>query len=258
MTNWLPFLEVLANKADEIALKFFRTANLHIDAKPDMSPVSEADKAIEEAAYELVQKHHPDLGFFGEEQGDRSDSEEVRLIIDPIDATRNFIRGIPIFATLLAIEEKDEIIAGLVSAPALATRWSAARGLGAFRNEQFIRASGIQEFRNAQVFHGDLSGMEETPPPEGAPQLLTQVQRTRGFGDFYQHMLVAEGAGEVAIDPEVRPWDIAALQVIVEEAGGKATTLGGVRSIHGGSLITSNGFLHEDVLKILAAKDDLR
>ncbi|MFQ5676335.1 MAG: inositol monophosphatase family protein [bacterium] len=258
MTDWLPFLEVLANQADEIALKFFRKANLHIDAKSDMSPVSEADKAIEEVAYELVQKHHPDLGFFGEEQGDRSDSQEVRLIIDPIDATRNFIRGIPIFATLLAIEEKDEIIAGLVSAPALATRWRAARGLGAFRNEQRIRVSGIQEFRNAQVFHGDLSGMEETSPPEGTPDLLRKVQRTRGFGDFYQHMLVAEGAGEVAIDPEVRAWDVAALQVIVEEAGGKATTLNGERSIHGGSLITSNGLMHEDVLKILAAKDDLR
>ncbi len=254
-TDWLKFLEEIADQADQIALHFFRKQNLHIETKPDLSPVTEADKAIEEATYELVQKNHPGLGFFGEEQGEVLKSNSVRLIIDPIDATRNFMRGIPLFATLLAIEEDGEVIAGLVAAPALATRWSAARGQGAVRNGQSIQVSGIQNFRYSQVFHGDLSGLEETEPPPGAYTLMGQVQRTRGFGDFYQHMLVAEGAGEIAIDPEVRPWDVAALQIIVEEAGGRATTLDSERSIYGYSLVTTNGLVHDKVLKILALKD---
>ena len=144
----------------------------------------------------------------------------------------------------------------MVSAPALATRWRAARGQGAVRNGQSIEVSGIQEFRYSQVFHGDLSGLEETEPPPGAYTLMSQVQRTRGFGDFYQHMLVAEGAGEVAIDPEVRPWDVAALQVIVEEAGGRAATLNGEHSIYGDSLVSTNGLVHEEVLKILSSKSE--
>ena len=253
-SDWLKFLEVIADQADQIAVRFFRKANLHIETKPDHSPVTEADKAIEEGAFKLVEENHPGLGFFGEEQGEAVKSDNARLIIDPIDATRNFMRGIPVFATLLAIEEKGEVVAGLVSAPALATRWAAARGQSAFRNGESIRVSGIQEFRHSQVFHGDLSGLEETEPPPGAYTLMPQVQRTRGFGDFYQHMLVAEGAGEIAIDPEVMPWDIAALQIIVEEAGGRATTLDGERSIYGDSLVTTNGLAHEEVLKILCLK----
>ncbi len=253
-TDWLKFLEEIADQADQIALRFFRKQNLHIETKPDLSPVTEADKAIEEAAYEWVKKNHSGLGFFGEEQGEAVKSDGARLIIDPIDATRNFMRGIPLFATLLAIEDGGEVIAGLVSAPALATRWSAARGQGAVRNGQSIEVSRIQEFRYSQVFHGDLSGLEETEPPPGAYTLMSQVQRTRGFGDFYQHMLVAEGAGEVAIDPEVRPWDVAALYIIVKEAGGRATTLNGERSIYGNSLVTTNGLVHDAVLKILASK----
>ncbi len=143
----------------------------------------------------------------------------------------------------------------MVSAPALATRWSAARIHGAVRNGQSIEVSEIQEFKYSQVFHGDLSGLEETEPPPGDYTLMSQAQRTRGFGDFYQHMLVAEGAGEVAIDPEVRPWDSAALQIIVEEAGGRATTLDGEHSIYGNSLVTTNGRVHDEALKILALKD---
>ncbi len=253
--DWLKFLEEIADQADQIALQFFRKQNLHIETKPDTSPVTEADKAIEETAFEQVQKNHPGLGFFGEEQGEALKSDGARLIIDPIDSTRNFMRGIPVFATLLAIEEGSDIVAGLVSAPALDTRWLAARGAGAFRNGESIQVSGIQEFRYSQVFHGDLSGLEETEPPKGAFTLMSKVQRTRGFGDFYQHVLVAEGAGEVAIDPEVRPWDVAALQIIVEEAGGKATTLSGERSIYGDSLLTTNGLVHEEVLKFLNSKN---
>jgi histidinol-phosphatase len=140
-----------------------------------------------------------------------------------------------------------------VSAPALRTRWSAARGHGAFRDGRRLHVSGIGDLGRAQVFHGSLGGSEE-PPPAGFVAMMRAVDRTRGFGDFYQHVLVAEGAGEVAIDPAVNPWDIAALQVIVEEAGGRATTLTGDRSIYGGTLVTTNGLLHERVLEALRGR----
>lgn len=248
--DWLPLLTAIADRADPIALRYFRAADLAVDAKADESPVTIADRAIEEAARELVGRRHPGLGIFGEEFGETGAAGEARLIIDPIDGTRNFIRGIPLFASLLAIEAGGEVVAGLVSAPALGQRWHAARGHGAFCGSRPLRVSAVRELTQAQIFHGDLSGTEPPPPP-GAAALFRRAQRTRGFGDFYQHLLVAEGAGEFAIDPSVKPWDVAALQVIVEEAGGRATTLEGERNIAGGSLISSNRLLHEEARRIL-------
>jgi len=156
-----------------------------------------------------------------------------------------------VFATLLAIETGGEVVAGVASAPALGARWHAARGGGAFRDGRRILVSRIEALEHAMLFHGNLGPGEAGPPP-GIAGLIARVERTRGFGDFLQHMLVAEGAGEVAIDPVMQPWDIAAPQVIVEEAGGRATGLGGKRSIYAGSLVTSNGPLHESALRALA------
>ncbi|MGH7548097.1 MAG: inositol monophosphatase family protein [Gemmatimonadales bacterium] len=252
--DWLPFLTDLADQADAIALRWFRAKNLRVEDKPDLSPVSEADRAIEEAARALARERHPGLGLLGEEQGEVGGAGEERLIIDPIDATRNFVRGIPVFATLLAIEARGDVVTGLVSAPALHARWHAARGGGAFRDGQPLRVSGIRELGHALLFHGNLGPGEAGPAP-GIMTLIRRVDRTRGFGDFYQHMLVAEGAGEIAIDPVMKPWDIAALQVIVEEAGGCATDLSGRRSIYTGSLVTSNGPFHQGVLDTLRSND---
>lgn len=248
--DWLPLLVAIADRADPIALRYFRAAGLAVDTKTDESPVTAADRSIEEAARDLVARRAPGLGISGEEFGETVSASGSRLIIDPIDGTRNFVRGIPIFASLLAVEEAGEIAAGLVSAPALGLRWHAARGAGAFCGSRPLRVSAICDLAQSQVFHGDLSGTETAPPP-GIATLFRRVQRTRGFGDFYQHLLVAEGAGEFAVDPAVKPWDIAALQVIVEEAGGRATTLAGERSISGGSLVTSNGLLHDQALRLL-------
>ncbi len=248
-SDWLPWLGEVADAADAIALRLFRTGSLRVEKKSDLSPVSEADRGIEAMARERAASRS--LGVLGEEEGE-SGSGSRRLIIDPIDATRNFVRGIPIFATLLAIEENGEIVAGLASAPALGARWSAARGAGAWSGGRRLAVSGVRDLRSAQLFHGDLGGRDEPHPPPGMAELLGRVQRARGFGDFYQHMLVAEGAGELGVDPEVKTWDVAALQVIVEEAGGRATTLDGERSVHGGSLVTSNGLLHDEALGILA------
>ena len=251
--EWLALLDEIADRADAIARRYFRTPHLAVAQKTDASPVTVADRNIEETARDLAERRHPGLGIYGEEYGSVGDDDAVRLIIDPIDGTRNFIRGIPIFATLLAIEEHGDVVAGLVSAPALGLRWQAVRGRGAFCGTRRLRVSTIGLLSQAEVFHGDLSGAAEVAPPPGAPALFASAHRTRGFGDFYQHMLVAEGAGELAIDPAVKPWDTAALQVIVEEAGGRATTLAGDRSIHGGSLLTSNGLIHDEALRFLSA-----
>jgi histidinol-phosphatase len=249
--EWLAFLGRLADRADEIALARFRAQDLRVEEKPDLGPVTEADLAIEEAARRLVRERHPDLGVYGEEQGETAGLGETRLIIDPIDSTQNFVRGIPVFATLLAIEVAGEIAAGLVSAPALGTRWSAARGAGAWAGSRRLQVSAISELSRAQVFHGSLGGAEATRTPRTIAGLLQGSHRQRGFGDFWQHCLVAEGAGEIALDPIVHPWDIAPLLILIEEAGGRATSLRGERTIYDGSLLSTNGRLHEEALRVL-------
>jgi histidinol-phosphatase len=250
--DWLPLLFELADRSDEIARRLFRSKDLYVEAKPDRSLVTEADRAIERAAAELIGVRHPELGIFGEEDGERAGSSGARLIIDPIDATANFVRGVPVFATLLALEADGEVVAGVVSAPALHSRWHAARGAGAFQDGRRIRVSGIRELALAQLFHGSLGGYEGQRTPPGLRKLAESTHRQRGFGDFWQHCLVAAGAGEISIDPIVQPWVVAALQVIVEEAGGRASTLGGERTIYGGSLVATNGWLHDEALARLA------
>lgn len=249
MSDWLPFLTEIADRADALAVRWFRAEGLRVEEKADRSPVTEADRAIEAMARTLVRERHPELGVLGEEQG-RAGAGASRLIIDPIDGTRNFVRGIPVFATLLAIEVGGDVVAGVASAPALHARWRAARGAGAFRDHRRLAVSSARSLGDALLFHGNLGAQEGGPPP-GFPGLVSRVGRTRGFGDFYQHMLVAEGAGEIAIDPVMHAWDIAALQVIVEEAGGRATSLTGERSIYATSLLTSNGALHDAALRAL-------
>ncbi|MFO7653614.1 MAG: inositol monophosphatase family protein [Candidatus Krumholzibacteriia bacterium] len=249
--RWLPFLDGIADQADSIALRHFRARDLRVATKPDASPVTEADEAIEAAARTIVRLRHPELGVLGEEAGDEPGPTAARLIIDPIDGTANFIRGIPIFATLLAIEEDGEVTAGLVSAPALGVRWQAARGHGAYRGDRRLQVSSVAKLEDAQLFHADLRDAAGTfLPPEWAA-LYRRGRRTRGFGDFYQHLLVAEGCGELALDPIVKPWDVAPLVVIVEEAGGRVTALTGERSLQAGSLVSSNGLVHDEALALL-------
>jgi histidinol-phosphatase len=242
--TWLALLNDIADRADKIALSHFRSNRLRVDDKSDGSPVSEADRAIEAMARDLVASRSPDLGVFGEEAGESQSRNGVRLIIDPIDGTRNFVRGVPIFASLLAIEDAGVVVAGVVSAPALAQRWHAARGAGAFSGTRRLCESTISELVRAHVFHGDIGGRTEGALPAGLPSLFRAAERTRGFGDFYQHVLVAEGAGDVALDFKMQPWDIAAVKILVEEAGGRATTIAGEDTIYGGSLISTNGLLH--------------
>jgi histidinol-phosphatase len=252
VTDWLPLLHDLADAADGIALAHFRDAALHVDAKADASPVTAADRGIEQSARALLRRRHPGMTVLGEEEGETGNGT-VRLIIDPIDGTRNFVRGVPIFATLLAVEDTGRVVAGVVSAPALGQRWHAARGAGAWNGRRRMAVSSVTRLDQAHLFHGSLGGSMEGNPLAGLVPLAGQVGRTRGFGDFYQHVLVAEGAGEIAVDPLVQPWDIAPLLLLIEEAGGRATSLAGEPSIYAGSLLSTNGHLHAAALQALGA-----
>jgi histidinol-phosphatase len=251
--SWLELLHEISDAADGIALRHFRRADLRVDDKHDGSPVSEADRAIEKAARELAARRSPGLGVFGEEEGETRAQNGARLIIDPIDGTRNFVRGIPVFASLLAIELDETLVAGMVSAPALRMRWYAAHGMGAFCGPRRLRVSSVSELSKAHLFHGDLSGRVEGRQSAALPSLFACVERTRGFGDFYQHMLVAEGCGDIALDAKMQPWDVAAVKIIVEEAGGKSTSYTGDNSVNAPNLLSTNGHLHDSVLAMLAS-----
>ena len=255
---WLPLLHEIAETTEKIALEYFTKVDLNVQYKKDNSPVSEADQKIEQWVRDFMAKKNPCVGLFGEEYGEDT-NKELRLIIDPIDGTRNFIRGVPIFATLLGIEQNGEIIAGLVSAPGLKTRWFAEKGQGAFMTNAFtgqkkqIAVSKIADLSKAQLFHSSLSGNEirDTMKP-ALISIINATERQRGFGDFYQHVLVAQGSGEAAVDPHVQPWDIAPMSIILKEAGGELVTFTGKSSIYEGNALTTNGKVTQALVRALA------
>ena len=230
----------LADQADTISLGRFRARDLHVETKPDLTPVTEADRAVETAIRERLAKERPDDGLLGEEFGATTGGSR-RWIVDPIDGTRNYSRGIPVWATLIALEEDGEILLGVVSAPALHRRWHAERGGGAWVNDDRVRVSAVREIGDAV-----LSFALEQP----IPSLAGYAWHARGYGDFWAHMLVAEGAVDGAVDAVgVEIWDLAAIQPIVEEAGGRFTDAAGETRVDGGTAISSNGHLHEKLLE---------
>jgi len=237
----------LADAADAITMRYFQSAVLAVRAKSDRTPVSEADEAVERMIRERIERERPDDGIVGEEFGVRAGSGR-RWIIDPIDATKNYVRGIPVFATLIALENQI----GVISAPALHRRWWASRGDGAFCNGKAIHVSTIDSVNNAQLCYDDLPGFERFGIGRRFLDLVRRCGRTRGFGDFWSHMLVAEGSADIAVEPEVAHWDMAAVQVIVEEAGGRFTNLDGDARADGGSGVSTNGLLHDAVLAAFA------
>ncbi len=248
---WLKFLHNITQKTDEIALKYFNASDLKVEIKPDHTPVSQGDQEIEDFIRLCVAKEHPELSILGEEYGETKTNSNLRLIIDPIDGTKNFIAGIPFFATLLAIEEDHDIIAGLVSAPATGDKWWAMKGKGAYHNDRQIHVSKVNALEKSLAFHGSLFGTEASKQAEPMLKLLSKTYRQRGFGDYYQHMLVAMGKGEFCADFNLKPWDIAPLRIILSEAGGICTDSNGEPTIYGENAISSNGLLHEDVLSYI-------
>jgi histidinol-phosphatase len=246
----LAFALELADLADAISLERFQAADLVVETKPDLSPVTEADRAVEQALRKRIAEERPGHGVVGEELG-AEERGDARWILDPIDGTKNYVRGIPVFGTLIALQRDGAMVLGVVSAPALGRRWWAARGEGAFAGGRPIRVSRVAELHDAVLAYSSLGSWEQHGLGERFTALARRCWRTRGFGDFWSHMLVAEGAADVACEPEVALWDLAALQVIVEEAGGRFTDLSGAARADGGSAVTSNGLLHDRVLAIL-------
>ena len=234
----------LADIADEISLRRFRAHDLLVETKPDLTPVTEADRAVEEAIRARLAEDRPDDGVLGEELGLRGDTHR-RWIVDPIDGTRNYSRGIPVWATLLAFEEDGVTQVSVISAPALARRWWAVRDLGAFADGNAIRVSAVLRVEDA-VF---CFALENSVPP-----LARRCWHARGYGDFWAHMLVAEGAADGAIDAVgVSLWDLAAVQLIVEEAGGRFTDFSGNARADGGTAVSSNGLLHDELLATVSS-----
>lgn len=240
----------LADLADATTVPRFRASDLRVDTKPDTTPVSEADQAAERVVRERLRAVRPEHGIVGEEYGEEGPAA-ARWILDPIDGTMNYVRGIPVWATLIALEVDGRVDVGVVSAPAIAHRWWAARGLGAFRNADPIRVSAVAELGDAQLSYNDYTTAERHGIGPQMIDLERRCWRTRGYGDFWSFTMVAEGAVDVAVEPVAALWDLAPLQVLVEEAGGRFTGLDGVAGPDRGDALASNGLLHEQVLGLL-------
>ncbi len=254
----LSLAQELADLADSITLRHFGSENLAVETKPDMTPVSEADKAVEQAVRERLTQVRPGDAVVGEEYGSSGEDGATRQwIIDPIDGTTGYVRGMAVWATLLALQVGTELKVGVISAPALGRRWWAARGLGAFVDAgrpvapRQIHVSAVRELGDAQLTYGDLENWRDISRLDAFLELAHSCWRTRGLGDFWSYMCVAEGTAEIAVDPVASVWDLAASQVIVEEAGGWQSDLSGADHPDGGNGLATNGLLHELALAIL-------
>ncbi|MEN8233989.1 MAG: histidinol-phosphatase [Actinomycetota bacterium] len=242
----------LADAADAVALPRFRSSDLVVESKPDLTPVTDADRATERAMVDLLAKARPSHGVLGEEFG-TSGGGPWQWILDPIDGTMNYVRGIPVWATLIALVHDGEPVLGVVSAPSLHRRWWAGRGLGAYMNHEAIAVSGVERIEDAQVMLGAERELAQTGWGTGVGALSDRAWRVRGFGDFWSHMLVAEGAADIAVDAGVKAWDMAAVLPIVEEAGGRFTDLRGRRDYSTGSGLSTNGLLHDEVVSLFGS-----
>lgn len=265
----LALAHALADLADAITLNRYQAQDLVITNKPDNTPVTDADRAVETAIREALATHRQTDGLVGEEFGSDKGTSNRYWVIDPIDGTKNFMRGVPTWATLIALVNVDssgieEVVVGIASAPALARRWSAAKGLGAYvrfnsgsaddlweefdasSNEKKISVSKVAKLSDASISYSDFVGWGDRLEP--FQKMLANAWRTRGIGDFWSHMLVAEGAVDVAIEPSLAVWDMAALDIIVREAGGTFTNTAGQKGPFGGSGVSTNGALHNAVI----------
>ncbi len=257
----------LADAADEITMARFEAADLQIDSKPDLTPVSDADTAVERKIRDILATYRPEDSVLGEEFGGEPTFENRQWVIDPIDGTKNFVRGVPVWATLISLLEDGVPVIGLVSAPALSRRWWAAPGIGSWRSftapnsfdvdatpsaqPRQLQVSRVRDIQDASLSFSSLSGWADRGLREQLVALSDRTWRLRGFGDFWSYMMVAEGSVDIAAEPEVSLWDLAALVPIVTEAGGTFTNIEGEAGPHGGSAVATNGLLHQEVLDAL-------
>ena len=252
MTPQLEAAIAAAKAAGELLLSHFGTP-LQVETKADQSPVTIADRAAERLIVRTLQQRFPAYGVLGEEFGAQSGRGERRWIIDPLDGTQNFIRGIPYFATLIGLEEAGEITAGVIDAPVQGELFYAARGQGAYLNGTLLRVSPIAELTQATLLHGGLNVLLQSDYWDGFVQLVKHTKRQRGFGDYFAHTFVCRGQAEVMVETDVKPWDLAPIKILVEEAGGRFSDCTGVPTIYSGSAVVSNGHVHNAVLALLGS-----
>lgn len=258
----LHLAHLMADAADDITMRRFKAVDLKVDTKPDLTPVSDADRAVEEAVRGILHRSRPHDAIVGEEYGSTGDGARS-WIVDPIDGTKNYVRGVPVWATLIALMERGEIVVGLVSAPALHRRWWAAKGAGSWTGRSLseatrCRVSSVGRVDDASLSFSDLEEWEKQGRLDDFLDLTRTVWRTRAYGDFWSHVMVAEGVVDASAEPELSLWDLAALTILIEEAGGACTTLDGASpvdlasSLQESSLVCTNGLLHDEVLKRLS------
>ncbi|NUR06660.1 MAG: histidinol-phosphatase [Nocardioidaceae bacterium] len=259
-TDDLRLAHVLADDADSLSVSRFGAQDLHVVNKPDLSPVTDADKSVEEGIRRTLSRARPRDAVVGEEQGSTGYGQR-RWVVDPIDGTKNYVRGVPVWATLIALMVDDEVVVGCVSAPKLQRRWWASKGGGAFTGRSLLKAtechvSDVSRLDDASLSYSSLGGWEEYDRLDAFMALARRCWRTRAYGDFWSYMLIAEGAVDLAAEPELELYDMAALDVIVREAGGTFTSLDGTPGPHGGDALASNGRLHEQALAFLGSLPD--
>lgn len=242
----------LADRADEITMARFQASDLVVESKPDLTPVSDADRGVEDMIRTVLATRRPDDAIYGEERSS-SGAGTRRWIIDPIDGTKNFVRNVPVWATLIALVDGSDVVVGVVSAPALGRRWWASQGGGAW--EQFgsnapnaLHVSKVSALSEASLSYSSLTGWQQAGRIDEFIDLQAHVWCTRAYGDFFSYMLVATGAVDVAFEPELELYDMAALVPIVTEAGGRFTSLSGVAGPWGANALASNGVLHDQIL----------
>ena len=259
-TDDLRLAHVLADDADSITTGRFKALDLHVMSKPDLTPVTDADQAVEESIRRTLSRVRSRDAVTGEEQGTSGHSQR-RWIVDPIDGTKNFVRGVPVWATLISLAVDDEVVLGVVSAPLLQRRWWASSGNGAWTGRSLLKAvpchvSDVRRLEDASLSYASLHGWEERGLLDDFVSLTRRVWRTRAYGDFWSYMLLAEGAVDIAAEPELEVYDMAALDVIVREAGGTFTSLDGTDGPWGGNALATNGHLHDAALSFLGSMDD--
>ncbi|NTW38321.1 MAG: histidinol-phosphatase [Cellulomonadaceae bacterium] len=251
----LRLAHVIADQVDAMTMSRFKAQDLQVDTKPDTTPVTDADRRAEEIVRSQLARTRPRDAVIGEELPDTGHGPR-QWVVDPIDGTKNFVRGVPVWATLIALIDNGQVVLGVVSAPALGRRWWAAVGSGAWTGKSLAAAtrlavSSVSRLEDASLSYSSLSGWEEQGRLPGFLDLTRTVWRTRAYGDFWSYVLVAEGAVDVAAEPELALHDMAALVPIVTEAGGTFTSVRGVPGPFGGSAIATNGLLHEQVRALL-------
>jgi histidinol-phosphatase len=247
----------LAGQADEVTLARFGAVDLRVDTKPDLTPVSDADHAVETSLRETLARVRPQDSVLGEEFGGTTTLTGRQWIIDPIDGTKNFVRGVPVWASLIALLDDGVPQVGVVSAPALQRRWWASAGAGAFVTvgdtpARRLSVSSVAQLDSASLSFSSLTGWAQLGVRDRFLDLTDEVWRVRAFGDFLSYCFVAEGAVDIAAEPEVSVWDLAPLDILVREAGGRFTSLDGTAGPHGGNAVASNGLLHDQILRKLS------